>query len=217
MQFDINRNKPTLKASSLCPNCKEKIIAKCGKVMVWHWAHESLEHCDLWWEPISQWHLDWQSHVPETLTEVIIGEHIADIKLTTGKVIEIQHSSLSVETVQERELFYEDMTWIFDGRDFEERIDFKEKESKSGNTYYKFTFKRPRKYITSATKFPFYIDFANFVFEVKGINTYENTSEEWGDYTSYVFWGYQYNRTPIFYRKIFGKDFVQKTTPSPII
>lgn len=218
MQFDINRIKPTPKAVSKCQVCKSEVIAKCGKVMIWHWAHKSLEHCDMWWEPISQWHLDWQSHVHEDRTEIIIGEHIADVQLSDGKVIEIQHSPLSIDTVQERELFYGNMTWIFDGRDFFDRLTFKEKESKYGNTYYTFTFKRPRKYIVLATKFPLYIDFGDFVFKVMKFNTYENHSSQWNsDYTSYVAWGYIERKTFLLYKEIFGKDYVAKPTTSNIV
>ena len=218
MQFDINRTKAIPKAVSICSCCKSKIIAKCGRIKIWHWSHEATDHCDMWWEPMSEWHLSWQSHVPESMTEVIIGEHIADIKLSTGKVIEIQHSSISPEEVQEREEFYGEMTWIFDGRDFEERLYFKEKESKHGNIYYTFTFKHPRKYIVLCTKLPLYIDFSNFTFKVMEFKTYENYSDEWNtEYTSYVAWGYKLQRNFLLYRELFGKDYVAKAPSSNIV
>lgn len=208
MQFDSSRSKPTPKAKSTCPCCQSSIIAKCGSYKVWHWAHETLEHCDSWWEPMSEWHLWWQSHVDESKTEIIIGPHIADIQLSDKKVIEIQHSSLPVEVVQERERFYDNMTWIFDGRDFVDRLTFREKQSKySGNTYYTFTFKKPRKYIVLCTKFPLYIDFGDFVFKVMEFKTYENHSSQWGtDYTSYVAWGFKYDKDKTLFLEIFGKD-----------
>lgn len=34
------RLKPTPKAHGLCPVCKQKVQARCGKIRIWHWAHE---------------------------------------------------------------------------------------------------------------------------------------------------------------------------------
>lgn len=214
MQFDINRNKPTPKAQSQCPCCKSKVVAKCGKVMVWHWAHESLEECDASWEPTTQWHLDWQSKVHEDLTEIIMDNHIADIRLTNGKVVEVQHSNIPVEVVKDRESFYGNMTWIFDGRKFFKRLNIKEKEF-DGETSHGFKFKQPRHYILEARKYPFYIDFGELVFRVKGLKKYENYSEVYGKkYTTYYFYGLLMNNDEELYEEIFGKDYVRSETIS---
>ena len=211
MQFDINHVKPVPEAVSQCPCCKSKIIAKCGSIKIWHWAHESLKECDGWYEPITQWHLDWQSYVAEEFQEVIVGHHIADIKLPTGKVIEIQHSNLPVEVVAEREVFYGNMVWIFDGREFEDRFILKEKESQYGNTYHTFKFKKPRQYIIKASKFPLYIDFADFVFEVKKFNSYNNWSAEYGkSYTSWAGWGYVRERDFRLFKELFGVSYIPR-------
>lgn len=207
MQFDINRNKPTPKAVSECPCCKSKIVAKCGSIKIWHWAHESLEQCDANWEPTTQWHLDWQSKVHEDLTEIIMQNHIADIKLTNGKVIEIQHSNIPVEVVQDREQFYGNMTWIFDGQDFYERLIIKEKEF-DGETSHGFRFKRPRHYIIESKKFPFYIDFGVSVFRVKGIKVYENHSTDYDkDYKTYYFYGLLMDKDIDLFHEIFGTNY----------
>jgi len=208
MQFDINRNKPTPNASSECPACKSVITAKCGSIKIWHWAHKSIAECDANWEPTTQWHLDWQAKVPESMREIIIGRHIADIKLSSGKVIEIQHSNLPVEVVQEREQFYGDMTWIFDGQEFYDRLRIKEKLW-NGKPSHSFVFKKPRHYILKATKIPFYIDFGKEVFKVKGINEYENHSQEYNkDYTTYFFYGDLKQKNFFLYAEIFGNDYV---------
>ena len=57
MQFDYMRASPRPKMSSKCDICDGKIIAKCGRVKIWHWAHESRIDCDDWYEPMSEWHL----------------------------------------------------------------------------------------------------------------------------------------------------------------
>jgi len=216
MQFDSHRNKPTPGAVSECPSCKSKIVSKCGEIKIWHWAHESLETCDAKWEPITQWHLDWQSLVPEELTEVIIGKHIADIKLPTGKVIEIQHSNLPIDVVAERESFYENMVWIFDGREFEDRFIIKEKYDDNDELiYHTFKFKKPRQYIVHCTKFPVYIDFEEQIFEVKKFNSYKNWSEQYGkEYTSWTGWGHLRNKDLMFYKQLFGVSYMPKTKPT---
>lgn len=209
MQFDINRIKPTPKATSICPACKSKIKAKCGSIKVWHWAHASLATCDANWEPTTQWHLDWQAKVHESLTEIIIGRHIADIQLTDGKVVEVQHSNIPVEVVQEREAFYGNMTWIFDGADFYDRLRITEKEF-DGDLSHGFRFKRPRHYILAAKKFPFYIDFhENGVFRVKGIKVYTNNSDFTGEeYKTYYFYGLLIQPDINLFLEIFGTDYV---------
>ena len=217
MQFDSLRQKPTPNSKSTCPNCKTSLIAKCGSIKIWHWAHESLKECDGWYEPITQWHLDWQALVPEELTEVIIGHHIADIKLPTGKVIEIQHSNLPVEVVAEREAFYGNMVWIFDGTEFEERFKVREKHDDNGNLiYHTFKFKRPRQYIVRASKFPVYIDFGNWVFEVRKFRSFQNEGTYYGvtrEYTSWTGWGHVRDKDTRLFRELFGVSYTPTSKP----
>lgn len=40
--------------------------------------------------------------------------HQADIVTHDGIVVEIQHSPISVDTIREREEFYEKMVWVLD-------------------------------------------------------------------------------------------------------
>jgi competence protein CoiA len=35
---------PRLKA--ICSYCESPVIAKCGNINIWHWAHKSLKDCD---------------------------------------------------------------------------------------------------------------------------------------------------------------------------
>ena len=124
MKFAISaksRVQPIPGATGICQCCGSALIAKCGTQKVWHWAHESKQFCDKWWEPETNWHRDWKNLFPEELQEVIQtapdGEkHIADVKLPSGTVIEFQHSSISDSERRSREEFYKDMFWIVDGR-----------------------------------------------------------------------------------------------------
>lgn len=68
---------------------------------------------------MTPWHLSWQNLCTKDSVEVVITKndkkHIADIyDKKDGLVIEIQHSYISAEDIEERETFYEDMIWIID-------------------------------------------------------------------------------------------------------
>jgi len=90
---------------------------KCGPLKVWHWAHRSIRSCDPWWEPESSWHRAWKNQFPAAWQEVVHrsdgGEkHVADVKTTSGVVLEFQHSLLSLHERAAREAFYRNMVWV---------------------------------------------------------------------------------------------------------
>ena len=93
-----------------CPICGNDVVAKCGKILVWHWAHKTRD-CDPWSEPESQWHLGWKGLFPPDWQEVVMGSHRADVR-TPLCVIEFQKSAISVEEIREREQFYGQMIWV---------------------------------------------------------------------------------------------------------
>lgn len=101
-----------------CPGCALPVLAKCGDLVSHHWAHESGADCDSWSEGESDWHRAWKERFPESAREVVIGPHRADIALN-GRVLELQHSAISTETIAEREAFYgPGMLWLFDAREW---------------------------------------------------------------------------------------------------
>ena len=112
---------PGLKGICLYCEKDRDMIAKCGKVKIWHWAHKSNASCDPWWENETPWHRAWKNHFPEAWQESshvdsATGEkHIADIKTAAGLVIEFQHSAIQPEEVQSREAFYKNMVWVING------------------------------------------------------------------------------------------------------
>ncbi len=109
---------------ALCPLCKHAVVSKCGKTVPPYWSHIASENCDPWREPETEWHHSWKNLFPEDWQEVVIGNHRADIKIPNGPVIEFQHSPIDVDTIKERESFYGNMVWLFDGKDFESRVNF---------------------------------------------------------------------------------------------
>lgn len=104
-----------------CPSCGGEMVAKCGRVKVWHWSHRGRPPCDPWWESETEWHRAWKSNFPIEWQEIVAfdpvtGEkHIADVKTPHGLVIEFQHSPISPEEIRAREAFYGNMIWIVDG------------------------------------------------------------------------------------------------------
>ncbi|HUS50231.1 MAG TPA: competence protein CoiA family protein [Candidatus Paceibacterota bacterium] len=135
-----------------CPLCKQIVIAKCGEIKTWHWAHKSNIDCDDWSEPESQWHINWKNEFPEKQQEVIIRNHIADIKTKDGLIIELQHSPLSAEKIRDREEFYGNMIWLLDGKTIGKNLNLREKDYG-----FSFRWKHPPKSWWNAKK-PIYFD-----------------------------------------------------------
>lgn len=112
--IDGQRALPFSKGRGVCSCCGGVLIAKCGKIVTHHWAHESKDDCDSWSEPIGPWHLWWQGMVRTDSIEIARGPHRADIVGNDGVVVELQHSSISAEDIAAREAFYGNMVWLFD-------------------------------------------------------------------------------------------------------
>ena len=131
MEIAINENGKRIRAypngKATCPNCKSIVIAKCGDLNVWHWAHDNLRNCDSWnYEPITKWHLDWQDYFPEEQREVFLirnnEAHRADILTSSQVVIEIQNSNISTSEIEERERFYKKMIWVVNSQEFKHNL-----------------------------------------------------------------------------------------------
>jgi competence protein CoiA len=103
-----------------CPACDRPMVAKCGELRVWHWAHQGKRRCDPWWESETEWHRSWKNQFPVDWQEAVhhseAGEkHVADVKTDRGWVIEFQHSYLKPEERRSREAFYSKLIWVVDG------------------------------------------------------------------------------------------------------
>jgi hypothetical protein len=104
---------------AICPQCEEPVLAKCGAIVSWHWAHLAGNDCDSWSEGETEWHLTWKRAMPQC--EVVMErdgiKHRADAVTWSGFVVEFQHSPISVSEIKAREEFYENMVWVFDVSD----------------------------------------------------------------------------------------------------
>lgn len=114
----------------LCPLCEQSVIARCGELNVWHWAHKASGDCDAFSESETPWHRNWKRDVSPDYCEVSIErkgvKHRADIITRDGTVLELQHSSISSKDIRRREEFYGDMIWLIDYTENWPNFEFKD-------------------------------------------------------------------------------------------
>ena len=154
--IDGARSEPFPKTHGICPHCRGIVIAKCGKLRVWHWAHKSKRHCDRWWEPETEWHRLWKNRFPVEWQEQgrrdENGElHIADVLTPHGLVVEFQHSAIEREEVEIRTNFHKSICWIVNGSrlesslaQFEEALEWCRPVGSRGSTVYEFQLSHSR-------------------------------------------------------------------------
>jgi competence CoiA-like predicted nuclease len=104
------------KEKAVCPLCNQEVIAKCGEIKIWHWAHKQDFECDSFGEPESEWHLKWKNYFSREYQEVVMGKHRADIRTKNRWIIELQNSSISSKEIEEREEYYKRMVWLLNGK-----------------------------------------------------------------------------------------------------
>jgi hypothetical protein len=163
---DGQRSQPKPGFRGACPGCGGEVVAKCGEKVVWHWAHRVAE-CNYLSEPETEWHLDWKSRFPIECQEVSIENHRADVKGPLA-VLEVQHSSISLTAIREREEFYGEMLWVLDavrfgGTGFADDIAISY-EGK-GRYFYRWKRKGPKRSFADATK-PIILDLPGGLFQL---------------------------------------------------
>lgn len=89
-----------------CPCCGSEVIQKKGDIMIWHFAHKSLADCVDYYDHKGEWHRAMQELFPEKNREVyektFMYRHIFDILTDKGRIIEFQHSPISINDFQQR-------------------------------------------------------------------------------------------------------------------
>jgi hypothetical protein len=138
------------------------VVAKCGDVVCWHWAHTAKD-CDPWHEPESEWHLRWKRKFPIEWQEVVIGNHRADVR-TPKLVVELQASCISPGEIREREAHYRNMVWLLRGQDFSDNLHLRER-----NGYLSFRWLWPRKSWWSARS-PIVIDLGIKIIHIRKLH-----------------------------------------------
>lgn len=148
-----------------CPDCAGELVARCGDVNVWHWAHRSLpENCE--YESEGEWHLNWKALFPSDACEVRIEKgdryKIADCVLSSGRVLEFQNSPISPEEIADRERFYGKMAWVFNCRDAFENHRLSIYGEKTLLAKVRFDWKWPRRSI-ECCECPVYLDVGEYL------------------------------------------------------
>lgn len=114
-QLDRRKAAPGLRGS--CSDCGETLVARCGEINIWHWAHEAGASMCVGSGQESAWHAAWKLWAANTIgaaTEVPDGRHRADIVTLDGRVIELQSGYLDARAIAAREEQYGDrLTWIY--------------------------------------------------------------------------------------------------------
>lgn len=103
-------------ARGRCVDCDGILIAKCGEINRWHWAHEADGSTCTGSDGESAWHLAWKAWATQygARTEVASGQHRADIIWPDGGVYELQSNYLNPVDIQNREEYWGDrLTWIY--------------------------------------------------------------------------------------------------------
>ncbi len=106
-----------------CSKCGSEVIAKCGTVNTWHWAHKAKKSCD-WYSRESEWHREWKSLFPSDKVEVYMNQNRADAIDSTGRVWEFQNSHLGGEEINEREQVYRSLLWIWNVKGQQKLVTF---------------------------------------------------------------------------------------------
>lgn len=175
--------------TGVCPHCNTPVIPKCGEINVHHWAHKSLSECDTWSEGETDWHLKWKSYFPPEYTEVTVVrdgiKHRADLRLSTGWIVEFQNSPISIDAIRERNEFWGKVIWIFNAHDiYNDRFEWSAAPDRliinSNKGYDTFKWLHAKRSLSELTFFV--LDFGVTVFMVKKAYFDESPVRGWGYY-----------------------------------
>lgn len=134
-----------------CSYCGRNLILRQGSINIAHFAHEKEDCVDDWHYDMSEWHYSMQARFPEAQRERVVefcGEkHRADI-LLGNKVIEFQHSPISIDELEERNAFYNNagysVAWVFD---VQEQYDYGQIEDVDYADALMYKWKNPKRYL----------------------------------------------------------------------
>jgi hypothetical protein len=105
-------------ARAICGECIEYriLIAKCGEINRWHWAHESGGNICSGSDGEGAWHRAWKQWAANhgATVEWVTNPHRADIVWPDGRIYELQSDYLDATSIRAREDHYGDrLTWIY--------------------------------------------------------------------------------------------------------
>jgi len=133
---------------AICPGCGRDVFAACGEINIHHWRHELKSNCSYFGNETA-WHLAWKLLFPEKYTEIVKGDHRADVLLPGGTCVEFQNSSITIDEIQNRNSNYDRIIWVFNLKEQNNRGQI-EKRFNHETSKYTIKYLRAKKYIESA-------------------------------------------------------------------
>ena len=122
------------------------MIAKCGPIVIHHWAHYGADPCHAY-APETEWHRRWKArmHDAGARIEVICRAngrcHIADVVSPAGRILELAGTYHTADAIRDRERFYgPKLFWLYNTAPFWDRIEFWDRHGERC-----FRFKQPPK------------------------------------------------------------------------
>ena len=118
MLYAINNGSKILPEKHLkghCPDCGDSVIAKCGEVNQWHWAHVVNAECKNN-KPETMWHKEWKLNFPQECVEEKIKNHRADVFIN-GVAIEFQASTIARPDIVSRNEVFKKVFWVIKAED----------------------------------------------------------------------------------------------------
>lgn len=184
MDFFGRKIPPTKNAKATCPGCGFKVIAKCGYINAWHWAHAQNLSCSFNKQE-TDWHLFWKSLFNSDFVEVKKGNHVYDVLLPNMDAFEFQNSSIKPEEIISRQNNGVTVNWIVNGMSFSDNFKIRKRgkvfdfyKRKYINTNYEtFRWKWPRK-TYKYMNMPILFDFGYNAFLLK--RNYNEMRSGWG-------------------------------------
>jgi hypothetical protein len=162
-----NKNKGIEAYCPFCdwPKCENQLRYNIGKVKTDYFSHPPNSNCDPWSRgKETEWHQSWKKLINKNYCEVTVEKngvkHRADIQNKNGLVIELQNSPISVSEIYEREKFYKNMIWLFNGKASNIIPHRKTYSYYWPNNCYEIIWANPRKTILSSQK-RIFIDIGN--------------------------------------------------------
>ena len=101
--------------NAVCAVCGGSVIARCGRLKLWHFVHADGRHCDEWSEPETDWQVAWKGAFPTAWCEVPLDNHAADVKTSDGRIIAFQQKALKRLDVLQRTVFFSqrgELLWV---------------------------------------------------------------------------------------------------------
>ena len=148
MPVEAVRDEFGVSPRGFCPCCGKQLTARVGEVRRPHWAHDSGERCDEWWEEESEWRSGWVAQLKKyssldlqnTLEKNGV-RHFYDVKDAESRVWVFRRRKLSSEHVKSRESFFGKMLWFVEAKDseyeaFQEVCSTVQKKQIAKRTYY---------------------------------------------------------------------------------